>query len=293
MEQFSINPSFFLSYANISLFLPRNIYKILSSLKETCNLPPALLCPFIKRADLLVQFSELADIDKAYRYAEELIKSGDDQEYIIDALVMVYGFDLGCDSGGCPRDKNRDYKHNSLPKELLTGSYRLRCFQCDQLYFRYVLGKIVAGESLSEIEGSIDLFKKFRLEAVPVPLKNELQYYQEHRMAKFNIIYVFAVMSLSKFLETNKRERLIKCDWCDRFDIKERKPRQGVNTYCSICTKKTKMTKAERNEYQRGWRQQAKLARKRTEKGNRIRRMMKEGWTREDAIQILKGEEEM
>lgn len=287
MEQLSINSNFFLSYVNVPLFLPRNIYKILSSLKESTNLPPVLVDPFIKRADLLVEFSELADIEKAYGYAENLIKAGNNQECIIDALIMVYGFDLGCDAGHCPRDNNKHYKHNSLPRELLSGPYRLRCFQCDQLYFRYVLGEIVARKDLSEIEGAIDLFKKFRIESVSVPLKDKLQYHQEHRMTGFNAIHTFAVMSLKKFLETNARERLVKCDWCDRFDIKERKPRRGVSTYCSVCTKKNKMTKPERNEYQKCWRQQDKLKRERSERSFRIKRMMKEGWTREEAMQII------
>jgi hypothetical protein len=222
----------FLTYANHSLKEnPEVFYEILDKFKSLSNIrideeQEKFLRDIIKYFVIFVKLDDLEAasefyIEESEKIArvklewlgyEERLRELFSREVKI-AFEAVYAYRGGyCEAGSCIKNLNAVYAFDA---RLLEGTNRLKCYECDQLFFRKLLTGIAQGKEYSEIpeefkqedgtwiEGTGNLFQSFLtnahsfLEKRPTvvteqsesPFKEELEeiyYYHSRELPKLH-----------------------------------------------------------------------------------------------------------
>lgn len=85
---------------------------------------------------------------------------------------------------------------------------------------------------------------------------------------------------------TESREHLKKCNLCEKFYIANKLLRNQKR--CSICSKKTRLSKDEMAKYQRYYRSHIKKRKLSAERNTKIKQYMEDGYTRREAETLVK-----
>lgn len=203
---------------------------------------------------IIKYFVELVKCDDL----QTAIKMRDTQRYIDDmhfqtAFQAVFGYADGyCeDEAGCGYNNQRQ---NALEFNRFNGPERIKCYECDQLFFRHMLDGIVKGKEYFEIDELPNLLMNanhhFNKRVLIVssssdsPFKETLQekiiYIPiftpgGNNKLSFRNIFLWDIVaySLCGFLFKNDRRKLKKCDWCSKFAVGKRLKVEGKNSFCS------------------------------------------------------------
>ena len=162
--------SLFLTYANISLKNdPENILYIFKDITEAIRFEPfgnymSLIEMTIQN---IVEFAKCDTPEIAKKKSEYLNRIDSPFPKVMSRILWIdcafgaifgYLFDKGCyeyelfyDSCGdnCYEKKERI---SSVGEEYFVGEKRLKCYECDQLFFINILDKIVNGSEYSQIK---------------------------------------------------------------------------------------------------------------------------------------------
>jgi len=194
---------------------------------------------------LIDEFSDFSDFKNANQYLEELIKEApNDRMFFENAFEYVWASNIGVGNlcwEGCflGVEKSVTVIDNPLESEKT-----LKCYICEQEYFRYILLRIIDGLEYSQINGFqafINFYRHFIKSGVEIistsedkSFKESLKktIYNESETIKLSIgetIRAAISYSLSDFLLNNDRRKLKKCPECGRFYTSK----TVRKTYCS------------------------------------------------------------
>lgn len=319
----------FLTYANNSLrdnpkifykiieyfksleFIEIEDYKLFSSLSGEES-KSGFMAGIIKYFVELVECEDLQTAIKI-RKTEKFIEN----EMVIDAefFQIAYQAVFGYADGYCEGKHGCCYNYRPfiLGVEQFTGPDRIKCYECDQLFFRYMLEGIVKGKEYSEISELVMFLGNAHISFTPrvfpnttaskSPFKENLEKKiryiptffdaEEYKLA-FRAIFIKDIVgySLCEFLLNNDRRKLKKCDKCENFFVASRV--DDRIKYCGSCSPKSKMSKEERKAYQRKYRQKKKQEKLTRERETRIENLMKRaGCSREEAIEYIEADSMM
>ncbi len=175
-----------------------------------------------------------------------------------------------------------------LGTELFMGKNRLRCFECDQLFFKKILTGITEGIEYSEIGPSecpaaglpnalLNTYNEFSKSVSIVPNFSNLSFketmkegtfYNCHSLHQYEeasdggfvktlftrvFFYSFAIYSLVEFLLHNDRRKLKLCDECTKFYIsKTIRPSRFCSDKCRLAwNNRKRIESGEAREYKR------------------------------------------
>jgi len=210
----------------------------------------------IRELTLKVMVSIAKKEDETERDAQKIVEEylkGDsvmlESKYPWDSVYeiahdAVYGFQNGYCENECSH-RNRRTTLSELGEGLFIGSDRLKCYECDRLWFMWIVSEIIRGKDFSEIDGfpdlismnekctwtSIGLAESDRNPHFKTILKEKRHFVipgtsiLEHRNTGhgkdiFNsFIRNIVAFSIIGFLLDNDRRRLKYCSVCDDFFV--------------------------------------------------------------------------
>jgi hypothetical protein len=165
------------------------------------------------------------DVDKIENLKRELSR-----EAFSNAIESVYGFRKGF----CEERCNKRYRRELFEDLLFSPPRRLKCSECDQLGFIYILDKIIEGADFFEIKGFSDLLDScndiVRLSLIKrnkatskTEIGESLIVQIPELLSAFNFsqfLERMAVYTLATWLKDYKnRHRLKQCQFCGDFFI--------------------------------------------------------------------------
>jgi hypothetical protein len=178
-------------------------------------------------------------VSRSYPIIEDVYKY-----YIKENTCYVEEDCVDVDEGiTCPCDS---FRGAAIDNELLKGPDRLKCFECDQEYFIYIINSIISGKSYDEIAGFNVLTKEYH-EGMNYDLsvKDKKLYNKRHQInylytGDFNFPAIFnGVISylLVEFLSDPNfnRKRFKRCPRCNQFFIA--KDAKRIICYSDNCVK--------------------------------------------------------
>jgi hypothetical protein len=266
----------FLTYANYPLREnPDKLFKILEKLK---NLKffyffegawPSYQ-EIIRHFIMLVKTDDQKRAEKIYKYKSSNFKI---------AFEAIYGYRDGFCEKRCPKR----WRKSIFGSERFVGPGRLKCYECDRLYFRYLLTGIARRKEYSEIGpddfpllGLVEYLmnahrniEKFvepvttskesgfeeglteRFTLIPRNLKSNHGSYRENFSSIFFDSSV--AFSLAEFLLHKDRRRLKYCDECEKFFVsKSIRPSRFCSDKCRLAWHNLKRIESgEAREYKR------------------------------------------
>jgi len=248
----------FLTYANNSLRdNPEIFYEIIEYFKtlefiQITNKVVSSVTGEISEKGLLtgiikyfVELVKCDDLQKAIKI-RETTKFLENEKFIDDEFFQIaYQAVFGYSDGYCEDEDGCYYsnvRHNILGFNKFDGTDRIKCYECDQLFFKYMLNGIVKGKEYSDIGlGLLGTFlinanKQFKKHVNIVssssnsPFKETLQesvvympgvYTGENYKASFSSTFLGDIIgySLTEFLLKNDRRKLKQCPHCQKFFI--------------------------------------------------------------------------
>jgi len=292
----------FLAYANHSIIgNPKNFHAIADGIDKVFTIPDKLKSSMNQSIELLISFAKFNGPSKANAYREKIKKKYN--PYILESnFEYVYGYEGGVCCGYCQQGKTDRPK--VIESEKFTGPDRLKCFECDQAYFNYVLTNIVNGKEYSKIvdlTNFLSLRQSLIKTQVTILSRNPDKLFKEELVKRqlwepllVNFLFYAFIQgvvsySLSEFLINDNRIKLRFCDHCKKFFVSS-KADQRIK-FCQTCSPKSKMTKEQRNIYHRKYyweKKHEKLAKEREAKI--VNYMDKLDCTREEAEKIIEAD---
>jgi len=271
--------------------------------------------------------------EKSKKIQKQLEKSTiDETEYyqyvylLEQAYLYVYPDPVftGCLIGHCENPANMK---RFLKDHVLKSNVKLKCYECRQLQFISLLSALVNGEyeqliklnpkipqdlddggnkkwldflksnrSLRSINALflsslINSAYSFVNSAIKSDEKGKL--FIEHSF-NFNGMPIFSMLgySLSQFIMNKDIKKLKRCQICGKFFISSKVDKRVK--YCTLCSPKSKMSKEERNKYQREYNKRKRTEKLETEREARIENLIKRsGCSREEAIGYIEADSQM
>lgn len=179
------------------------------------------------------------------------IRTPDKQEWFKSAYQAVCGFASdSCDDYCKSKCQYRLIRKSVLKDQPLAGPNRLKCYECDQLFFREILEKITNNVIYTDITGFFDLLTQASLcvrrnfwitridsgksytdkitetrELVPHGFFGPDYGIARDRFKEF--VYGIVGYSLVDFLSKNDRHFLKLCPYCNNFFIAKRRNRKS------------------------------------------------------------------
>jgi hypothetical protein len=263
---------------------------------------------------ILIKIAEMDNADEACNYMKQIIS---ERKSVYGKLVLesifkyVYGYppDLSTVvtlSHHCEKSCGvRIERKRALGRARFSSQNQPKCFQCDHLYFKYILTKIFQNKEYSQIIGfkhfinQSEIVFKTSAEIINDPAGSP--YKQRlirapiwHGPIRMNLdfgAFIRALISqnLREFLINDNRMKIKLCGHCGIFFVAS-KVDQRIK-YCQNCSPKSKMSKEVRNKYQkkRYWKLKGeKLAKEHEAKISNY--MDKLGCTRKEAENIIKAD---
>jgi len=191
--------------------------------------------------------------------------------------ATAYDFNRAVSPHHCGRDNCKslfsEFKKGLLKKEMFLGHDRLRCYECDQLTFIDILQKITDGKDFTQLPSFYNLIQaqnallnivsqldydvdescrpyKSTLKksySILLNLPLDLVFYRYKALRA--LLLALSTYSLTEYLLNDDRRKIKKCNMCGKFYIA--KIIRADQKYCSTCSPKNKMTRAERTKYMR------------------------------------------
>jgi hypothetical protein len=254
-----------------------------------------------------IESFEIPVAEAAYRYSTGFDFANISAGFFQIALQTISGYDNGfCeDENGCIHNVRKDF----LGADRFTEPDRIKCYECDQLFLRYMLKGITKGKEYSNIGyGSLESLlagahRNFSSQVLPVDAPSKFHFkenlkpfisylpqldnWEEYKEA-FRSIFIDDIIaySLCEFLLNNDRRKLKLCEQCDKFFVASKV--DARIKFCSNCSPKSKMSKKRRREYQRKYRQKKKQEKLKKEREAKILNYIdKLDCTREEAEEII------
>lgn len=149
----------FFTYANHSLSdNPKYFYKIFDEVIPYFSMLRESISSINKMIELIIRFAECNDSGKAKNYLDKLesnraqFQSQYTSITFLSSYLYVYGYTEGHCQGICPLGGGIE-KTKALGEGCLSGENRLKCYECEQKYFLYILESIIKGTEYSDITG--------------------------------------------------------------------------------------------------------------------------------------------
>jgi hypothetical protein len=318
----------FLSYVNLSMKdKPENLLSIYDNIEKNINFYGDYRGLVKQTIENIVLFAKCNSKEEAENIFSELNNSPpqimNGASWVDCAFESVFGylykqeqyqwedFDGTC-SETCLYGHIREQFYDTVQ---LSGPNRLRCHECDQLFFIHIVDSIIQGDELSEILGFKQLLKSsfncVRWATIivdsndKVPFKEMLEealfvipdgfiriiennFEQNVRDIFHDFIISITGYSLIHFLIKNDRRKIKKCEQCNTIFISQR-----INNrikFCPKCSGKNKMTKDKRREYQREYRKKIREKKEKVQREDTIKHYMKHGFSKEEAVKIIEAD---
>jgi hypothetical protein len=292
----------FLAYANHSIIgNPKNFHTTVDAIDKVFPNSDELKSLMNQSIELLIRFAKFNDFSKANTYREKIRKNYN--PFILEPnFEYVYGYEGGVCYGYCQQGKTDRPK--VIESKKFTGPDRLKCFECDQAYFNYVLTNIVNGKEYSKI---VDLTRFLSLRQsliktqVTISPRNTDKPFKEELVKRplwepllvnfffYGLIGGVVSYSLSEFLIKDNRIKLRLCDHCKKFFVASKADLRIK--FCSDCSPKSKKTKAEKAEYMKQYNIKKKQDRISQEREAKIIHYIDNlDCTREEAIKIIEAD---
>lgn len=252
-------------------------------------------------------------VDHAYECKDGDFKNQDLQRIIINAGEAVFGYRNNYCETTCSKRKHRE---EIFGREVFSGDNRLRCFQCEQMGFIFLIDELISGKEFGEISGFLPFinlgnrYLEFVIKDVPADdkknvfktkLEKHIEFQPDHpfylrgdsngKFAFLNFLNCLVSYSLAEFLFGKDRRKIKKCLNCDQYYIA--KTVKAKQKYCSDrCKTQNHWTREKWNEYMRNYRKMEndELAKRKDEFYEKeIRRFMEQlDVPREEAIGLMK-----
>jgi hypothetical protein len=265
-------------------------------------------------AEYFVVFVKFDNLARAKRYQEEknLIEGREWELYEI-AFQAIYG-------------QRQDYcralnwkfnRFRTAPENARFNTQGdLKCYQCDQLFFRHILKSIVDGNEYSEIEPKgvflelvKSVYRNYNIDVNIVCSDHKLQVKEkiEERfeylpvndciVSPYEMVFYEAFFrdivffSFIQFLLKTDRRYLKLCPHCKNYHIVGNLNRK----YCSErCMQKAKLSQEERAQYMRRYRKRKLKQRKAETQEEEIRRIQENlDISREEAIELINADKKL
>ena len=179
----------------------------------------------------------------------------------------IYGYRDGYCSSGCRCSKER---RSVILDEKFSGPNRLKCFECDQVFFRHILTEIVSGREYLEIGPNMALerllnhaYQHYQNVVVATPGSQSLEemtfFFPGALYSKtvnykemFSELFFKSIVaySLTGFLLHNDRLKLKRCKKCKKFFVAKKADKRTER--CPVCSKKTPNAEGEKNPLSKG-----------------------------------------
>lgn len=229
----------FLTYANHSLKdNPEILYGIFEEFTKSLHevFLPDKISDIIKEFAIFVKCDDLKIADDEFRRKVRRVKSLWDKNCLKMAFNGVYGYR----NGYCEEDCYKGLaKRDVLGKRRFRGPHRLKCYECEQLFFRHMLAEIADGKEYQDIAGGqlvhylINAHTFIMVGADVVPASSDSLFKQDIKLAfsfaprdidepytsSFSRIFLdsMVVYSLIEFLRRTDRRLLKQCPYCHAF----------------------------------------------------------------------------
>lgn len=305
----------FIKYANYPLMESAEpLNKFIEEFEKYLFIPKNMGSTLKVLVAILIKISNMDDADKAFKYIKKIIserKNALSQVALESIFSYVYGYPIALAtvltfSDYCKKScAVRIERKRALGQVQFSSQKQPKCFQCDHLYFKYILSKIAEDKEYSQIFGfkhfinQSDIIFNTSVEVIDNPIgstfKESLIRSPSWRdRIKMNLNFgnflrAFTSQNLREFLINDNRMRIKICDHCGIFFVAS-KVDQRIK-FCQSCSPKSKMSKEERNIYQkkRYWKKkQEKLAKEHEAKITNY--MDKLGCTRKEAEDIIEAD---
>jgi hypothetical protein len=259
----------FLAYANNSL--EQEPEKLKEILDEFLNIQNIFLDDTTsKRLKRMVTY--FPDVVKQDNLSNDRGSSQDSDPKVKDFQIVfeaVHGYRDDYCSSKCRLSGERK---SIISDENFSGPERLKCFECDQLFFQHILIEIINGRDYLEIDPDMALermlnhaYRYHQKVIVALPNSRDLEemifffpdtLYIENLNKKemFREIFFRSVVgySLVEFLQKDNPSKLKKCKDCGQFFVAKKADERTKR--CPTCSSKRQMPKEERKEYQKEYR---------------------------------------
>lgn len=248
------NP-FFIEYAKADFRKsPENLLEVVRALDDEEFRIKAAPARFESMASRIIDLVKHNKPDAFNELQKKYTAEGEHSFNVIPfeaAVDAVYRYRGGYCENRCTDGKQR---RETLGLELFSGSNRLRCFECEQLYFKAILNSVSQGENLEHITGFSNLMGRGQtaLERVEYiyldqgELKRAITYnwtdpqglgssrsIMNLEKGYFNdALAGFVWQSLCSFLLEGDRRNIKKCSVCDLFFIAKNRKKETCSDPC-------------------------------------------------------------
>ncbi len=210
---------------------------------------------------------------------------------------------------------------NVLDFELFRGPERIKCYECEQLYFIKLLDQIIEGKELGEITGLLGflnagvkeitrdvVFSKAKPGApfkqkldtqikwrnpigVPIAFTSGPDNNHPYKHIFNDFFRSIIVFSLAEFLHNNDRRQLKTCFLCNKYFAASKNDDRIRK--CPACYTKRSMPAGQKREYMRKYRQRKKRGKKLQQEEAKIANYMRNDYTREEALRIIEADSKL
>lgn len=296
----------FVDYANFQLSLPVHLVALYQRIDDSFDIPPEVSrkiiriiieiksCNFDDRSSVFALTEKLQAIPEIYDIwsTKDFVDSLPDSFY--KSGHKINDPEVVCSLGHVQRGV---YMAQLCLKD---GEY-IKCYECDQIYFRSIIAELAKGKERSQICGINNVESAWVAaigkKPIPSPDKKKSPLSKE-TMDVFSffkslraLYWNSASFKLIEFLRDSNQSKISVCELCKVFYIAKKADIR--NKYCPACSPKSKISKKRRNELakiRRKKQKQDKIAKERKEK---IKKYIDHGNTREEAEEIYEADKKM
>ncbi len=273
----------FLTYANHSL--KENPEMLYSLSKEIKKLYPGFdskeFDSMIKRVLLFSGYRDPAFGEKMKKYVMENHPEKYNDPFISAPLFSALEANYGHRDGNCENGCSwRTVRRDRIGESYFIGSDRLNCYECAQMDFRNLLDELIEKGFSDRALIYLDIGRnRVHPRVVTIPQKESFKEimsfrpgapfslnggrFRNHKFVFQDCIDGWVSLSLGNFLlETDRRgrsflKRLYQCQYCqDYFVAEEVRDRK----FCTRCSRKNKMSRQQRREYQKTYRERVRAS---------------------------------
>lgn len=237
--------NFFLTYSNYSLI--NNSKKFhgefnihLSKEEEELTLWSAYLGRLKIQIKYLPTFAKLKSLKEAEQFARSLftsknkLRQDDGLDHVHYGIIRAL---FRQTTGYCEQKCSfRAYRQKLFSAARFSGSGRIRCIECNQLFFMNIINQIAENKKYAEIDGFQDIMALCEtlqyLRGYFINNKGELEVFTRFELIDLDNILLrdeydnpadelllFAAYSLTEFIIKNDRRKIRKCINCKMFYI--------------------------------------------------------------------------
>jgi hypothetical protein len=274
----------FISYANLPLLSqsPESLMGFIdivnqifpSSEKSRTHITKRVLATLrLTIAEKVDQFRDYLKKNNPEKYKDTFLRAA-----IETSIESLFTHRNGYCENNC---QYRPERAEVLGKEIFKGTERINCFDCDLLYFKWLIGHLATGEHEGCYAHLNDFLHEGRSRMQSLIFMTEQPKTKDLRGVKVeNIRFSYPLIGavdymrrspfrrhitemvsfcLSDFILSNEGKGANKIHMCQSCEVYFTGKRLNQRKYCNSCSQKNKMTKEQRREYQVKYRQRGKI----------------------------------